>query len=239
MAQTVQRADAMGLSTLITDPRTFFERRRADPSLVGPALVVALHAVIVLATTAVILRAFGGLLGQVDAGSIVYAAGDQRISAPQQFVLSLGSTPVVYFALWIGVSVVVYLVSAYYDGEGPFRRVLAFVGWSLVPTLVPTIAVSVVISSIFLDAPTFASESAVEEWTRSSVMGNPAYTAVRLVRPLFSLWMAYLWIVAAECARGLTRRQALIAAGLPVALTVLNALGTYAGLLAQALGLVP
>ncbi|WP_415382354.1 YIP1 family protein [Halosimplex sp. TS25] len=229
----------MGLSTLVTDPRTFFEHRREDPSLVGPALVVALHGIMVLATSAVILRSLGGLLDGVDTGSLVYAAGDQRVAAPREFVLSLGATPVVYLVLWVGVAVVVYLVSVYFDGEGPFRRVLAFVGWSLVPTLVPTLAVSVVITALFVDAPTFASETAVEEWVRTSVAGNPAYTAVRLVRPLFTLWMAYLWIVAAECARGLTRRQALVAAGLPVALAVLNALGTYVGFAAQALGIVP
>lgn len=227
----------MRLSTLVTDPRAFFDRRREDPSLVGPALVVALHGVLMLATTAVVLRAFSGLLGRVDAGTLVYASGDQRVSAPREFVLSLGSTPVVYLALWFGVAAVVYLVSIYFDGEGSFRRVLAFVGWSLAPTLVPTLAVAVVLTALFVDAPTFGSEAAVEEWTRSAVMGNPAYTAVRVVRPLFTLWMAYLWVVAAECARGLTRRQALIAAGLPVAFAVLNVLGTYAGLVAQALGL--
>ncbi|WP_436924078.1 YIP1 family protein [Halosimplex amylolyticum] len=229
----------MRLSTLVTDPRTFFERRREDPSLVGPTIVVALHALIVLATMAVILRAFSGLVGRVDAGSLVYAAGDQRVAAPRQFVLSLGLTPVVYLALWVGVAAVVYLVSIYFDGEGPFRRVLAFVGWTLVPTLVPTVVVAVVVTALFVDAPTFGSEAAVEEWVRSSVMGDPAYVGVRLLRPLFTLWMAYLWIVAAECARGLTRRQALVAAGLPVALAVLNALGTYVGFVAQALGFLP
>ncbi|WP_123537572.1 YIP1 family protein [Halosimplex salinum] len=228
----------MGLWTLVTDPRTFFDRRQDDYSLVGPALVVSAHALLALLTTVVLLRSVGDVITGIEAEQIVYAAGSQRISAPRQIVLALWGTGVLYFVLWVVVSLVTYLVSRYYDGTGSFRRVLAFVGWTLVPTLVPMLATSVVMIALFLDAPTFESEAAVEQWARANVVGNPVRVALQALRPLFTLWMVYLWVLAAEYSRELTRRQALVCVALPGAIAGLNALGNLAGLAAQALGLV-
>ncbi|MFC7195948.1 YIP1 family protein [Halosimplex aquaticum] len=109
----------MGLSTLVTDPRTFFARRRDDPSLVGPALVVVAHALLVIAPTALLLRTFGRLLSEIDLGTLVYATASQRVSAPGSFVLLLWVNAVAYFAIWLAVAAVIYLVSLYFDGEGP------------------------------------------------------------------------------------------------------------------------
>ncbi|WP_459191360.1 YIP1 family protein [Halosimplex sp. J119] len=238
MTRTVQRADTMGLSTLVTDPRTFFERRQGDPSLVGPALVVAAHALLVIAPTVLLLRTFGHLLTEIDLGTLVYATASERVSAPGSFVLVLWVNGVAYFAIWLAVAAVIYLVSLVFDGEGPFRRVLAFVGWALAPTLIPAAASAVAMTAIFLDAPAFASEAALSQWVRSSVVDHPARVGVDFVRPLFSLWVVYLWTLAAEYGRDLTQRQALLCIALPGVIAVLNAIGTYVGFLAQMFGLV-
>jgi hypothetical protein len=228
----------MSLRTLVTDPEAFFAARRDDYSLVGPTAVVVGHALLALAVTAVVLQAVGDVLTPADAGAIVYASGEQRVSAPRQIVLSLWATGALYFAGWIAVAVVAYLGSLYFDGEGSFRRLLAFVGWTFVPTLVPTAVRTVVITAMFLDAPEFATEAALQEWARSELADRPARFAVIAVRPLFTLWMVSLWVLAAEYGRELTRRQALVAVALPVALATLNAVGTLATAAGRVLGLL-
>lgn len=227
----------MSLRTLVTDPGAFFAARRDDYSLVGPTAVITGHALLALAVTVVVLRAVGDLVTAADAASIVYASGGQRVSAPRDIVLALWGTAVLYFAGWVAVAVVAYLVSLYFDGEGSFRRLLAFVGWTFVPTLVPTALRTAVVAAVFLDAPEFATEAALQEWARSELVGHPARFAAVAIRPLFTLWMVYLWILAAESARELTRRQALVAVALPGALASLNAVGTLATAAGRALGL--
>ncbi|ELZ24821.1 hypothetical protein C475_11310 [Halosimplex carlsbadense 2-9-1] len=227
----------MSLRTLVTDPRAFFAARQDDYSLVGPAAVVAGHALLALTATVVVLRAVGGVVTPADAGAIVYASGGQRVSAPQDIVLALWATGALYFALWVAVAVVAYLVSLYFDGEGSFRRLLAFVGWTLVPTLAPTAVRTAVIAAMFLDAPEFATEAALQEWAQSELTDRPARFAALAVRPLFTLWMVYLWVLAAEYALELTRRQALVTVALPGTLATLNAVGTLATAAGRVLGL--
>jgi len=226
----------MSLRTLVTDPGAFFAARQDDYSLVGPAAVVVAHALLALAATVVVLRAVGDVVTPADAGAIVYASGGQRVSAPQDIVLALWATGALYFALWVAVAVVAYLGSLYFDGEGSFRRLLAFVGWTLVPTLVPMAARSVVMAVVFLDAPDFATEAALQEWVRSEIVGHRARIAAVAIRPFFTLWMVYLWVLAAQYGRELGRRQALVAVALPAAIATLNAVGTLAALAGRAFG---
>ncbi|QLH79137.1 YIP1 family protein [Halosimplex rubrum] len=228
----------MSLRTLVTDPDGFFAARQDDDSLAGPAAVVVAHALLALAGTVVILQAVGDVVTAGDAASIVYASGGQRVSAPRDIVLSLWATGALYFALWVAVAVVAYLVSLYFDGEGSFRRLLGFVGWTFVPTLVPTALRAVTMAAVFLDAPEFATEAALQEWVRGEVVGHPTRLAATAVRPFFTLWMVYLWVLAAKYGRDLTRRQASVAVALPGALASLNAVGTLAALAGRALGLV-
>ncbi|QLH84129.1 YIP1 family protein [Halosimplex pelagicum] len=227
----------MSLRTLVTDPDGFFAARRDDYSLAGPAAVVVAHALLALAGTVVILQAVGDVVTAADAASIVYASGGQRVSAPRDIVLALWATGGLYFAGWIAVAVVAYLVSLYFDGDGSFRRLLAFVGWTFVPTLAPTAVRAVVIAAMFLEAPDFATEAALQEWAQSELTDHPARFAAIAVRPLFTLWMVYLWVLAAEHARELTRRQALVVVALPAAFATLNAVGTLATAAGRALGL--
>ncbi|MFB6140432.1 MAG: YIP1 family protein [Halosimplex sp.] len=228
----------MGLSTLVTDPRAFFAGRRREYSLRGPVAVVAAHTLLALATTVVVLRAVGDLLPGLDAGAIVYAAGNQRVSAPRKVVLALWATGALYVALWLTVTAVAYLVSLYFDGRGSVRRLLAFVGWTMAPTLVPAVARAAVVIWVFLHAPDFATEAALRSWVRTELAGRPLRVAASAVRPLFTLWMVYLWVLAVEYGRDLTRRRAIVAVALPGALAAVNALGTLAALLARQVGVL-
>ncbi|WP_135362962.1 YIP1 family protein [Halosimplex halophilum] len=228
----------MSLRTLVTDPGAFFAARQDDYSLAGPAAVVVAHALLALAGTVVVLQAVGDVVTAADAARVVYAAGSQRVSAPRDIVLAVWATGGLYFALWLAVAAVAYLVSLYFDGAGSFRRLLAFVGWTLVPTLVPTALRAVVMAAVFLGAPEFATEAALREWVRAEVVDNPAYVAASAVRPVFTLWMVYLWVLAAQYGRELSRRGAVVAVALPGVLASINAVGTLAVLAGRALGLV-
>ena len=226
----------MSLRRLVTDPRGFYAERADDPSLRGPLVVVTLHAAVVLVVAVVALTVFTDLIREIASGRLVYEAGDQRVSAPSELVFSLVATAVLFYAVWLVASAVVYAVSAYFDGDGSFRRVLALVGWGLAPTLVPAVLANGVLVALLLGAPTFETEAAAEQWVRANVGGNVAFEAVQFARPVFTLWMAYLWVLAAEYGRDVPRRQAVVCVALPAALSVLNDLDAYYRLVANVLG---
>jgi hypothetical protein len=137
---------------------------------------------------------------------------------------------------WLLLAAVVHAASWWLDGEGRFRDLLAYLGWSHLPNLLGglillPVALLVVAS---VDPPT--SEAAIAEFARS-VSGNPlvqldaaygfvsARTGASLSRLQFVVglgqfaWGAYIWFAAAKVGRNLDDRRALWAIAIPVVVT--------------------
>jgi len=215
------RARAASAVNAVVRPEQFFGER-PDPSLLAPTGVVLLSAALrcLLALPFLYMLRF-----VVEPSELRWAAG-------LMVVVILG------YALgrWLLLAAVVYATSWWLDGEGRFRDLLAYLGWSHLPNvlggvvLVP--AALFVVASV--DPPT--SEAAVAEFARN-VSGNPlvqldaaygmvsARTGASMSRLQFAVgvgqfaWGAYIWFAAAKVGRNLDGRRALWAIAIPVVVT--------------------
>lgn len=215
------------LRDLVRRPSTFFADAPESPPLVGPALVALAIGLSGVVRLLLLLEVLGDVAPGFSGDPLVYAVGQLAVAAPQSLVLASVLTLVLFLVGWVIAAGVVYLVSLYFEPEGSFRRLLAFVGWGQFPTLVPAVAATVYIAWAVLTGPDIATEAAAESWIRSTFVENPVQSAIELAGFPFAVWSAYLWLLAAEHGLGLSRRRALVCVALPVLVLVGNSIGGF------------
>jgi hypothetical protein len=216
---------------VITSPRQFFEAGSDDPSLAGPALVVLGHAFAGLGLLLSLVPVLAAVFEDASTEALAYTVGTQTVSAPRELVMATVLPFVVLVILWALTAGFTYVVSKRYDGTGSFRRLLMFMGWGFLPPLIPTLVEALVVAGLFASAPDLATEEAIREWVEANVIRAPSVRLIGLVTPLFTLWGTYLWLIAAEYGRDLSRRHALISISLPAAVALANEAQVYVTLL--------
>jgi len=203
----------MSLSDLAVDPASFFERRAADPSLRGPAAVVAvialLGAVAALAITVRTLGSFPAGSGAIGAVSTVVAAGTALV------------TP---FVVWLVYAAVFYGLSLLVDGDGSFRTLFTLVGWGFLPRVV-AVAVDLLATGYVLATGRFPTDLTDPGAVQSGLATDPVMLAASAVGWLLLLASAYLWTHAVAAGRSLSVRRAALCVAPPVALALLVDLG--------------
>lgn len=208
----------------LTRPGEFFARR-PDPTLRWPALFVVGSGLVNATTGIAIVSEFRHLMAD---GELATAAGFGLVVLPAAALL-----------WWVLVTGLLYGLSKRLAGGASFRRLLAHVGWGWLPQLLAALVVflaTVVVVSQLRPPP---HEGSVPAFVRR-LAGDPlvAFTAAAgiartttagsltqvkfAVSAVGALWTGYVWVAAAERSAGLTRRQALLAVGVPVALMLLN-----------------
>lgn len=206
------------IDTLLTDPDAFFRARSDSPSLKGPAVVVALVAVVGAVAGVVEFRATAQLYEQAFAQASADAAGSlfQMIQ-----VAGIAVGLVVPFVLWALYSGIFYGVSALFDGEGSFTRTLALAGWGFVPFLVGSVVQLLVSVYRFEIRGVEVPAEVTAQQFREQVASGPLVTVTSAQGLLFTLWAALLWTFAIKHARGLSTRDAAISMAVPVVVGVL------------------
>lgn len=212
---------------LVRRPSQFFASSSPRPSLLGPALIA-----IALGMTAVVrLLALLTVLGDVADGfqgtPLIYAIGQFNVSAPRDLVAASLVVFLLFFLGWVLAAGVIYAVSRYFDPDGSFRDLFALVGWGQFPILIPALLSTSYILYASAQAPEITSEAAAMEWAETWFLDSPAGQLTNYVDPIFAVWSSYLWLLAAEAALGLTRRQALVCIALPAGLQILNSIGGF------------
>lgn len=220
------------LSQLVIDPGAFFERLGAEPSLAGPAAVVAVQGAAGSVEYLVFLALLGDPWGQLDggAGEVTFAAGGFAVTAPWAFAATAVRTLLFLFALWGLGAAATYAVSRYFDADASPRKVAALLGWGAFPLAIRPVLGLLFTAVAALTAPEFGSEAAAREWAQTFA-SDPLRAAIRESVPLLAAWTAGLWLVAAERNLGLSRRQALAALALPIGWLLLQSLRSIARVL--------
>lgn len=131
-----------------------------------------------------------------------------------EWVLFFISGLTVGIGVWMFESGVLYAISMFFGGSGNFRRLLAYVGWSYLPLILGLV---LVFPLLWFSLPDGLSLSTLEV---------PVLFAVGtfIIGFITQLWRGYIWVFALEQARELTNKQALITAGIPIALYVAGSL---------------
>lgn len=223
---------AATLRALVVSPDRFFADGDERPSLVGPALVAGVLGGALVVQLLILVELLGGVTDQFQGSGLVYAVGELAVEAPEDLAAVAGFLAVMFAVGWVLSAAIIYAVSRYFDPDGSFRRLLAYVGWGQVPTLGPVTLSTAFIVYAAATAPDLTSQAAAETWAQSEFVENSARLALEAVKPVFAVWTAYLWLVATEHALGLTRRQALVCVALPATVVILESLGGILSLVA-------
>jgi len=222
------------ISAVLTDPDGFFDRQGSSPSLVGPLVIVALVAVFRLATGVITSRGLSDLLSRQD------LPASQAGSGP----LGLAFTVAIPFVAWLLYAGLFYLLSSFYEGDGEFSRLLAFVGYGFLPQIVGSALTALVQFyrwNVRGVSVTFPSELAGTPPTQMSgeqafayaralqqAQTGPLVTLTTVFGLLFTVWAGFIWLFATKHARDVSTRQAAISVGTPLAVVVVIQLALFA-----------
>lgn len=204
------------ITTLLAKPGTFFDRRTGDVSVWGPLLTVAAVAIV-------------GVLGAVAALAVQYvrlpAAIGPAILVGGVFAILLRA--VVPVVVWLVYAAFFLGITALFGGEGEPREIILLAGWGMAPRAIGVAVLSAGAIAANLLTPVPAGVESLQAYSQQ-LQQHPANLASPLVQLLTFIWSGFIWVHAVERARHVTRRQATVAVGVPLAIEVLVSLGLLA-----------
>jgi hypothetical protein len=191
--------------TVLTNPDGFFARASDEPSLVPPTLVVLTAGLFGAIASVPALRA-------VQRGLPPEAQGFSSILLVFGVVGGFVGT----VAVWVLLTVAFHVVSAIgFDGEGGFKRLLAFVGWGHVPAIFSAAVGALVNFYVFGGRSVPSDPQRVQAYVQQ-LRNQPEFLVAGLVGLAFLGWQAFIWTFAVKYARDVTLREAAITVAVPV-----------------------
>lgn len=189
------------------NPDGFFQEH-PEPSLLPPIVIL-----IVLSLVFTVLYE-GVLFGLQNTRSLLFEFPDLVLI---NLLIGIVSGVISFGLYWIGYTVFFYLVSLVFDGEGRFKRLFAYFGWALFPSLLGMVGLGLVLLGLFPDGIIAAEgdDLFIEEFT---ALSGVLLRTIQAMSVLVTLWMAYILVYALKHGRNLTRREAAIAVGVPIGL---------------------
>ncbi|MBN1133713.1 MAG: YIP1 family protein [Methanosarcinaceae archaeon] len=202
---------------VLTNPDQFFEKRMGkDIDLRIPAAIILVVGLVGAASAFIMLQ-------KVIAGLPEEAASFASIGG----IVGAFSAIVVAFIQWLLYAGIFYLISSAFSGEGPFKRVLEFVAYGFIPTIVGSLISLVAMIQAF-PAIEFSIDN--PELLQEMILSNPLIQASSIIGIIFTIWSANIWIFALLHARNLSSKHALLTVGIPIGLfiaySVYNLIGT-------------
>ena len=195
---------------LLTNPDAFFAERSDDPSLLGPAVVVLIVAVIGVVGSYPVIRATISALPP-EAGTFVTVI--QVVGA----VVGVVVTFVIWLLYAVAFRAIAYVL---FDGDGSFRDVFALVGWGFVPSVFAGLA-SAVVNFVVFGGVQFPDDPAQVARFARELQSRPEFLVAGVLGIVFLLWSAFLWTFAVRYAEGLDLREAALTVAGPVAVALL------------------
>ena len=205
----------LAIMKLINDPDGFFaEMRSHEVKLSKPALIVLLLAILVALNQYILIAKLSEAMPQKL--EVFFKIGGY---------IGIAGSFVGMFAIWLIIAVIMHGLSAFFDGEGNFRRTFEFVGYGFTPSLVGSaITVPMLINHI--------SKAKIPKIDILSLQHNPNLVreVVLMLIPAeiiysnmvinlaITAWSLTIWTFAVKHARGLELRQAFTCALIPTAL---------------------
>jgi len=120
------------------------------------------------------------------------------------------------FIAWAIYGVIFYVISMLFHGEGSFKRVMEFVSYGFIPSI---------ISSIVSAFYTFRAYSNIDfsnpELIEDALLADPTLRIAGIIGIIFTLWSANIWIFALVHSRNLSVKNAAIVVGIPILLSIL------------------
>jgi hypothetical protein len=195
---------------VLTDPNGFFKRKsNEDIEFKTPLMIVLLMAAFGAVTAVIVMQNIMGTLPEE-------AAAFAGIGA----VFAVVGAVIGTFVMWAVYSAIFYVISLLFNGEGSFKRVMEFVSYGFIPSIISSI-----ISAIFTSRA-YSNIDFSDPRIADTLLSDPTLRIAGIVGIIFMLWSANIWIFALVHSRNLSVKNAAIAVGVPILLYVLYTLYT-------------
>lgn len=203
---------------VLTDPGSFFENKIKEKIDLKPPLMILGTMALISAISAYVIS--GKILESLPSDAAAFA----QIGIAFGIIAAIISV----FIMWIIYSGVFYVISSLLGGEGNFKRVMEFVAYGFIPSILSSLIGLVLTSRAYSSFDFSIQDPTLLEKTMFS---NPYIIASVVIGIILTLWSANIWIFAIIHSRKLTVKNALITVGVPVGLYVLytsyKLLGTW------------
>jgi hypothetical protein len=195
---------------VLTDPNGFFKRKSNEEiEFKTPLLIILLMAAVGAVTAVIVMRNIMGTLPEE-------AAAFAGIGA----VFAVVGAVIGTFVMWAVYSAIFYVISMLFNGEGSFKRVMEFVSYGFIPSIISSI-----ISAIFTSRA-YSNIDFSDPMIADALLSDPTLRIAGIVGIIFMLWSANIWIFALVHSRNLSVKNAAITVGVPILLYVLYTLYT-------------
>lgn len=193
---------------VLTNPGEFFENKmKQEVDFKPPIMIVGVMAIISAISAYIITTTIIGSLPS-DAATFV------QIGAIIGAIIAM----IVVFIMWIIYGGIFYLISTVFGGQGNFKRVLEFVAYGFIPSILGSV-ISLVLTSKAYSSIDFSITD--PEILQKAMLSDPYIMASSAIGILLTLWSANIWVFAMMHSRNLTVKNALITVGIPMGLYVI------------------
>lgn len=212
----------MAISELLTDPDSFFEQEVEDPSMLVPTvlvLVAALLAAVAASPRAQLIGEIGSMA--LESQGAQFNQSVQNMAAAGAKVFTVGIAFVVVLLGWLVYSVVFYAISHLgFDGDGSFTHTIFLTGWGYLPAVINQAVAAVVAYTVFSGVTLPETHQAADQ-KMTALQSDPLLLAAGVVGLVLLVWSGVIWTYAMEHLHDISRRDAAITVGIPVAIVLL------------------
>lgn len=212
----------MGISDVLTDPDSFFEQQVEDPSWLIPIVLVLSTALL----AAIAASPVAELTGEVASMTVENQSPEvnqsvQNILPTVTKIFGVGMSFVKMLAGWLVYSLVFYAIAHFgFEGTGSFGDTFALTGWGYVPAVINQAISVAAVYTVFGGASLPESAPAAQE-ALTELQSDPILLAASLIGLALLAWSGVIWTYAMAHLHDLSRRNAAISVGIPVALVML------------------
>ena len=200
---------------LITDPNRFFEGLKEKEIKIRKPMVI-------VTVLAILVSAYQYFL--VTKISQAFPEEIAKFFAVGAYIGIIGSF-IGMFAVWLILAVIMHGISAFFGGEGSFRRTFEFTGYGFLPSLVGS-AVTVPMSLYYISQAEIPKISIAQLQQNPDVMKNLMLTLIPegliysnlIINLAVTAWSLTIWSLALKNAREIELRKAFVAALIPTLL---------------------
>lgn len=195
---------------VLTNPGEFFENKmKQEADFKPPIMIVGIMAIISAISAYIIANTIVGSL-QGDAATFV------QIGA----IIGAIFVIIVVFIMWVIYGGIFYLISMIFSGQGNFKRVLEFVAYGFLPSILGSLISLILTSRAYSSLDFSITDPTILEKT---LLSDPYIMASSIIGIILTLWSANIWVFAMMHSRNLTVKNAIITVGIPIGLYLIYA----------------
>jgi hypothetical protein len=203
---------------VLTNPNSFFKRKiNEDIELKTPLMIIGILAVIAAISAYIVTMTIMELL---PAEAAAFAGIGTAFAVVGAIIGTL--------LAWFIYTVIFYLVSIIFHGEGDFKRVAEFVSYGLIPSIPASLINLYMTRNVFAKIDfTVTDQNLITE----SIMSDPTMRIATILGLIFLLWSANIWIFGLMYSRNISLKNAIMTVGIPIVIYMLYTLANLTMLL--------